>query len=323
MDSPSCSLSILVARTDVPFMMHTIPHLVKMCKFPFTQRLLAIDTAPLSGDKVNRPGIGTLEQVREYCRQLLDAQIVDKVVDINYDPNYRQRVYQKHLGNGKIRPTHNYKGYPILGTIFSLEEPPGEYLLHFDSDMMLYQASDYSWIEAGIELLKRYPEIMAVRPSGGPPTEEGILYQDKKQKSKDPSGFYRFKFFSSRVYLIDRRRFDSLLPLPLLWRSYQKSWLNFLPAGWKGVLNAYTGKGKLASWEVMVSQRLENNEYVRVNIDSPNAWTIHPNTRTPEFIEALPKIIAAVEAGNYPLGQAGYYDLRLKDWLSYLSMEKS
>lgn len=319
MGDPSCSLSILVARTDIPFMMHTIPHLVKMCNFPFSQRLLAVDTAPLSGDKVNRPGIGTLEQVREYCSQLLKSGIVDKVVDINYDPEYRCQVYQKHLGNGKIQPTHNYKGYPILGTIFSLEEPTGDYLLHFDSDMMLYQQSDYSWIEAGIELLKNHPEVMAVRPLGGPPAEDGKLYQDKKKYTKDPTGFYKFKFFSSRVYLIDRKRFDSLLPLPVLWRSYRNQWLNPLPIPVKTLLNCYTGKGKLASWEVMVSQRIEKDAYVRATMDSPKAWTIHPNTRSPKFIAALPDIIQAIESGQYPSTQAGYYDLKLNDWLNYLS----
>ena len=319
MGSPSCSLSILVARTDIPFMMHTIPHLVKMCNFPFRERLLAVDTAPLSGDKVNRPGVGTLEQVRDYCQQLLSSGVVDKIVDINYDLNYRQRVYQKHLGNGKIRPTHNYKGYPILGTIFSLEEPEGDYLLHFDSDMMLYQADGYNWIEEGIELLQSRPDIMAIRPLGGPPTDDGKLYQGKKKYEKDPDGFYKFKFFSSRAYLIDRKRFDSLLPLPVEWRSYRRKWLNGLPTELKGVLNAYTGKGKLASWEVMVSHRIEKTSYIRATMASPQAWTIHPNLRSPEFIQNLPEIIATIEAGNYPPQQSGYYDLKLADWLDYLS----
>ena len=40
--------------------MHTIPHLVRMSNFNFIQRVLFMDTAPLSGDKVTRPGIGTL-----------------------------------------------------------------------------------------------------------------------------------------------------------------------------------------------------------------------------------------------------------------------
>lgn len=64
MNFPTCSLWIFVARTDVAFMMHTIPHILRMSHFPFEERVLAIDTAPLSGDKLLRPGIGTMEELR-------------------------------------------------------------------------------------------------------------------------------------------------------------------------------------------------------------------------------------------------------------------
>ncbi|HBB32108.1 MAG TPA: hypothetical protein DDZ80_18690 [Cyanobacteria bacterium UBA8803] len=311
--SPSCSLSIMVARTDIPFMMHTIPHLVRTCNFPFAQRLLAVDTAPLSGEKVNRPGIGTMEQLREYCDKLLTSGVVDKVIDIDYSEAYRHRIYQKHFG-ARIRHSHNYKGYPILGTIFSIEEVIGDYVLHFDSDMLLYQQPGYSWIAEGMELLQKHPEVIAVRPLTGPPTTDGTLHQ-KVPYDRDPSGFYRFKFFSSRAYLMDRHRFDSLLPLSILWRSYKNEILNGLPNSVKTALNYWTGKGMLDSWEIMVSQRLEETDYIRGVLDSPKAWTVHPKDRGPEFIDALPKIIEKVEAGWYPPEQAGYYDLMLKCWL--------
>jgi hypothetical protein len=313
MASTTCSLSITVARTDIPFMMHTIPHIVRMCNYPFTQRLLAVDTAPLSGDKVNRPGVGTMEQLRDYCDQLLAAGVVDKFVDIDYSPEYQKQIYQKHFG-ARIRPSHNYKGYPILGTIFSIEEVPGDYVVHFDSDMLIHQQPDYSWIEEGIQLLQNHPEVMSVRPLTGPPKEDGDIHQ-RVPYERDPAGFYKFKFFSSRVYLSDRKRFDSLLPLSVLWRSYKNKVLNGLPNSLKTKLNYLTGKGKLDSWEIMVSNRLEETAYVRAVLDSPQAWTIHPKNREPEFIAALPKLIEKIEQGWYPPEQAGYYDLIFEHWL--------
>lgn len=313
MVSPSCSLSIMVARTDIPFMMHTIPHLVRACNFPFKQRMLAVDTAPLSGDKVNRPGIGTMEQLRDYCDQLLKAGVVDTVVDIDYSEEFRQKAYRKHFGSD-LKLTHNYKGYPILGTIFAIEEPKCDYLVRFDSDMLLHQAPGYNWLEEGIQLLKEHPEIMSIRPLVGPPTEDGLLHQ-RVAYERDPAGFYRFKFFSSRAYLIDRKRFDQLLPLPVLWRSYKNEFMNWLPSSLQTALHRLTGKGKLDSWEVMVSKYLEETDYVRSVIDSPKAWTLHPRDRGPEFIEALPKIIEKIEKGWYPSEQAGHYDLLLKYWL--------
>jgi hypothetical protein len=313
MNLPSCALWILVARTDLPFMMQTIPHLVKMSKFPFTERVLAVDTASLTGDKIGRPGIGTMEQLRDRIDKLLQTGTIDRVVDINYDPVYRQKIYRKHFGS-PLQSTHNYKGYPILGTIFTIEEANADYMLHYDSDMLLHQQPDYNWIEAGIAMMENCPEVMSVRPMTGPPRSDGTMYQFKIYE-KDDRGFDKFKFFSSRLYLINKKRFDNLLPLPIIWRPFRQI-PNNIPNFLKNSLNLLTGKGLLDSWEIMVSQQLEKTDYIRANLASPKAWTLHPKDRSPEFIEALPEIIARIEAGDYPAEQAGYYDLISQLWLN-------
>ncbi|MGK7877264.1 MAG: hypothetical protein AB4426_29395 [Xenococcaceae cyanobacterium] len=310
---PSCSLWILVARTDIPFMMHTIPHLVGMSNFPFRERVLAVDTAPLSGDKLGRPGIGTMAELRDRTEELLKTGVVDRVVDINYDPGYRDRVYRKHFGS-LLRQTHNYKGYPILGTIFTIEEAQSDYMLHFDSDMLLHQKSDYSWVEEGMKLMEKHPEIMSFRPLTGPPRGDGSMYQ-RMPYEKDPNGFYKFKFFGSRVYLINCKGFEELLPLPIIWRPYRRKFMDKLPVKLQTTLNYITGKGALDSWEIMVSKQLERTDYFRGTLANPQAWTLHPKDRSPEFIQALPQIIEKIEAGEYPPEQAGYYDLKLEFWI--------
>ena len=93
MVTPSCSMWIMVARTDVSFMMHTIPHLVRMSNFPFEEKVLVVDTAPLSGEKVNRPGVGTMEELRNCTQLLLQHGVIDRIVDINYDPDFHRRVF--------------------------------------------------------------------------------------------------------------------------------------------------------------------------------------------------------------------------------------
>jgi len=313
MTLPSCSLWILVARTDIPFMMQTIPHLVRMSNYPFQEKVLVIDTAPLSGDKVNRPGVGTLEELKALTQKLLDEGIVDRVVSINYDPNYRKKVYQKHFGF-PLRQTHNYKGYPILGTIFTIEEAQSDYMLHFDSDMLLYQQPDDSWIQAAIKLMEQHPEIMSLRPLTGPPTQDGSMYQQKSYQY-DLAGFYKFKFFGSRAYLINKLTFNKLLPLPIIWRPYRQKIIAELPLKIQILLNHTFHKGKLDSWEIMVSQKLESSEYFRGVLANTKAWTLHPKDRSSKFIQALPKIIDRIEKGNYPPEQAGHYDLISELWL--------
>ena len=320
MYSPSCSLWILIARTDLPFMMQTIPHLVKMCNYSFEEKVLAIDTAPLSGEKINRPGVGTLEELRDSADKLLKAGIVDRVVDINYDPAYRKKVYQKHFGF-PLRQTHNHKGYPILGTIFTIEECKSDYMLHFDSDMLMYQNPNYNWIEEAITLMEKHSQLMSLRPLTGPPTQDGNLYQNQEYQ-KCEAGFYQFKFFSSRAYLIRRKTFDKLLPFPIIWRPYKNKFIEKLPINLQTVLNYLLKKGKLDSWEIMVSQKLNNTNYFRGVLSNNQAWTIHPKDRSSEFIDALPKIINKIEAGIYPPEQAGHYDLISSPFIKLVNQEK-
>ena len=190
--------------------MQTIPHLVKMSNFPFKEKVLSIDTAPLSGEKVNRFGVGTMAELRDRAQQLLNDKVVDRIVDVNYDPPFQAQVYQKHFGS-QLRSTHNYKGYPILGSIFTIEDAKSDYMVHFDSDMLMYQNENYSWIKDSIQLIEDYPELISTRPLTGPPTQTGN-FKLQSQLHPQSQQFYQYKFLSSRVYLIKRQKFDQLLP---------------------------------------------------------------------------------------------------------------
>jgi len=311
----TCSLSIMVARTDLPFMMQTIPHLVRGCNFPFFKRVLVMDTAPLSGDKVNRPGVGTLEDLRAACQKLIDDGVMDEIMEMDYSESYRREIYKKHFGISELRLTHNYKGYPILGSIFAIENVPGDYIVHFDSDMLLHQQSGFNWIELGMDLLKRRDEVMFVRPFTGFPLPDEDQFHQTKSYDYDPEGFYKFSFFSSRAFLLQRSKFESLLPMPVLWRRFKRKWLCKLPPRILTSINNWTGRGKLDSWEVIVSNKLKNVKCVRATLAHPQAWTLHPTQRGQEFISNLPQIIHRIERGEAPREQSGYYDLQLEYWL--------
>lgn len=313
MESPTCSLSLLVARTDIPFMMQTIPHLVRMCNYPFVDRLLVIDTSELAGDYLKRPGIGTLEQLRECCQQLLEAGVVDRVVDLDRSPAYRDRVYSRHM-DAYVQETHNYRGAPVLGYIFCIEEAKGDYVVFFDSDMLLYQAPDFNWIKAGMELMQGRSEIANVLPLAGPPSDEGGLAYKRADCQYDPDGFYRLKRFTSRRFLVDRERFKQLLPLHVTWLPSRRK-PRWMPAKLETTLARFTGKGGLNRWEDMMTERFEATPLFRADLNSPKAWTIHPWGHGEDFIQALPDIIQRIEAGSYPPEQAGQYDLQLKYWL--------
>jgi hypothetical protein len=297
----SCSLSILVARTDIPFMLQTIPHLVKSCGFPFQERVLFVETAPLSGVFRDRPGVGTLEQLRDCCDRLLREGVVDRVVDIDYSEATRQRIYRKHFGRD-VRFTHDYRGASVFGFIYSLEALSGDHVLHFDSDMLLHQ-QDHDWISEGMTLLRSCPDVMFVSPLSGAPRKDGTLHQRQVSYTHDPRGFYAFKVFTSRKFLVRRDRLEQMLPIQPSWVSWKRK-----------LLGRVTGKSSLNVWEIMMSDALQSSKYIRADLSSPQAWTLHTPDHGMAFVEALPDVIQRIETGHYPPDQAGDYDLRLDLW---------
>ncbi|AFZ44927.1 hypothetical protein PCC7418_2794 [Halothece sp. PCC 7418] len=300
----TCSLSILVARTDIPFIMHTIPHLVRMCNYNFLEKCLIVDTAPLSGKFKSRPGIGSLSELRDCCEKLVQKGIIDRLIDIDYSKETIKKLYHKHFGSF-IKHTHNYRGYPIYGSIFAIEAVKGDYILHFDSDMLLHQKTSFNWIAEGMQLLEKNDQVMFVSPLSGPPTEDGSLQQRGVDYKLDKDGFYKFQDFTSRKYLLKKEKFDSFLPMEPAWISWKRR-----------LASVVTGNSPLWNWEIMVSKHLQKTGKLRADLASPQAWTLHTPDHGKEFIDALPNLICKIESGHYPKEQAGNYDLDLKLWRS-------
>lgn len=303
MQTHNCSLSINVSRSDIPFMMQTIPHLVKSCQFNFVERVLFIETAQPSSLFRHRPGIGSFEQLKECCQKLVNMGVIDRLVELDYAKPIRKKLYQKYFDR-LLWETHNYRGAPIYGYMFALEFIRGDYVLHFDSDMLLHQKLDFNWIDEGIKLFKEHPDILFVCPLSGPPTSDGSLKQRGVPYQLDPQGFYRFKTFSSRKFLVDRNKLEQFLPLKPEWVSLRRR-----------IASIFNRKSAIQNWEIMVSSRLEKTKYIRADLSSPQAWTLHPPDHGATFIQSLPHVIENIERGKYPIEQVGDYDLRLNDWL--------
>jgi hypothetical protein len=324
------SLWILVAKTDVPYMLQTIPHLIRACNYPFVERVLAVDTAPLSGDKLYRYNRGSQEQLELACHTLVDLGVVNRIVKIDYKPKTIKKVYQKYFGfeqaQEMLNHTHNWKGSTVYASLFCIEASATSYYLHFDADMLLHQDRGSDWISEAINLLKLVPTIAAIRPLCGPPHPEGKVFHPNPF-IKDERGFYAHKFFSMRTYLIERQRFSQLAPIPLMWKFppllSRKLPQPFQPlfAKIERKLHLTGGpiKGAIESFEPMTSKKLETTSFVRADLSSTKAWTIHPPKHGSDFIKALPNLIKLIEEGKYPSRQAGRYDLLLDEWLKLLN----
>jgi hypothetical protein len=299
----SCTLSINICVTDLPYISYTIPHLVRSCNYPFTERMLVIDTAPMKGRYRNQvlPDLGELETAAE---KLVAQGHMDTIIKVDYRPEVRQPIVRKHLGQVTWE-THDFRDAPIYAYLFAYEMAQSDYFLHFDADMLLHQAKEYNWIEAAIDCLRQNPDVLTVTPLPGPPTPNLELKQREIRYTSDPRGFFTFKEFTARRYLFDRRRLDSILPLPLSYISWKRHLVSHL-----------TRKSAMERWEGMMTHYLQTSPYIRADLATPQAWTLHGIDHGTRFLELLPHIITRIEQGEYPVKQAGDYDLQLDAWQS-------
>jgi len=298
----SVTLTLMVARTDVSWIEDMLRHLCGVHRMSVAQIFVFVDTAPLGPAYRDRPGVGTMQELREILAKIQNEGLIDAVKDIPYDSTTRKQLYQKYFGRD-LRVTHNFRGYPVLGSIYSIEEVPTDWVLHFDSDILVHQKTGVDWVGDAIDLMNRREEILFAAPQPGPPRSDGVLLQ-RGLPYKDEGNFYSFKKFSSRIYLFSKKRLQRLLPIKPKYISWKRR-----------LWQAVTGQSALWNWEIMVSEALKKSPSIRADLKNPNCWTLHTPDHGPEFVKNLPKIIQKVEAGWFPESQAGDYDMLLKDWL--------
>jgi hypothetical protein len=306
-DDPKCTLSILAGPGDLPFFAQIVRHLVSVNRFPFSERILVVDTEPRKGPHAPNHA-GLLERFRMECERLRRDSVVDAVVelDLSHDRAWHRRLAQRHFQRN-VRETRDFRGVPLFGWISSLDHSEATYHLHFDSDILLHQEPNFCWVREAVRVLRDRADVMFVSPLPGPPAENGELNQPEAT-FRHEDGLFLFKTFSSRRFLLDRSRFNKLLPLEFAYASRRHRLLSYL-----------NGKSGVCNWEQMVGAALARSEYFRAHLDSPNAWSLHAPDHGPRFIEMLDVLIASVEQGRFPQAQAGNYDLDLDLWESFLT----
>ena len=231
-----------------------------------------------------------------------------EVILSNQNDGTAKHLTKKHFGR-PYRETKCFRGYPTLGSIQQFHNTKQPYVLHLDCDMLFYESPNFSWLDEGIKIMEEHEDILCVLPRGGPPRSDEVLHQGTTRFKVDPKrGLYLFKNFTSRHYLIHRKRFLSLLPMKPLWLSWREP-----------LKSRFFGNGKMLCWESIVEHALEKSNFWRADLMSNQAWSLHPGDRSDEFYNLLPGIINKIKCNEIPEGQKGYFDLRLKDWQNYLN----
>lgn len=305
---PTLSSFIFAARSDASFIAHTLPGLLQMLKKVDSKPVVTVDTSSpggVLGESLSQADLSQLAMELESIQTLEHPFHIEK-----FSPNLTKviNLSVQHFGYPH-RETHCFRGYPTHGSIRQFHQKDSDYILHLDCDMLFYEDAGFSWIEKGIRLMEENEDILCILPRGGPPTNDGELHQGTTYYEKDESrGLYLFKNFTSRHYLMHKKRFLSLLPMKPEWLSWREP-----------IKSRFFGNGKMLCWETTVEKSLEKSSLWRADLMTEKAWSLHPGERNDDFYRLLPQIVKYISKGIFPEKQAGHFDVRLNDWEAFIN----
>jgi hypothetical protein len=263
----------------------------------FAERTLVIDTLPPTK---NVPTDGRSDLVA-IANELLAEKVIDRVVELDARTPKRTMLDRKHFGK-RVWWDRDFRRVPLRGWIAGLESSSAPYHVHYDCDILLHQPKNYCWVNEGIRLLDRVPNMLTICPHPGPPTSDGSIQQPSSY-IVDERGFFRFETFSSRRFLTARSRFERILPLTPVPVSRKRRIL-----GWLGMDSPIT------NWELMVQAAMQRCRFFRAHLMEHRTWSLHAPDHGQNFRTLLPQLIQYVERGKFPVAQGGRYELDLDAW---------
>ena len=302
------SCFIFVARSDATYLPETLPQLCQMIAKANCKVEIVLDTTPpkgVLGESLAQSQLSDITAILETIQKDHSFEIEHYSSD---DLKEAKHLSKLHFGKS-YRETHCFRGYPLLGSIRQFHKDDSDYVLHFDSDMLFHETEGFSWIESGIDLMEEHDDIVCVLPRGGPPTSNDSLFQGTTDYRIDQErGIYLFKNFTSRHYLIHRKRFLELLPMKPIWLSWREP-----------IKSMLLGNGKMLCWETIVENAISKSKYWRADLMTTNAWSLHPGDRSAKFHNLLPKIMENLASGRFPIEQCGHFDLCIEAWDKFIN----
>lgn len=353
---PDVTLQINLCAGDLAYAELTIPALIATHRADVCEVLVIADACrPQSTTALHSPSRFPVEafadrivRLRALCSRWLDEQLIDRVEWVEPETTSVSLLNAKYCGRATYW-THDHLGHAFTAYFAGWDYARTRYVLHFDADVILHQATGYSWIQAALVTLQADPSVLAVSPRIAPPMGEpaqsmvdlsqaGNGWQQSWRLERDQQG-WRSNWFSTRCHLLDRERLAPLLPLVpargrrwdhlchklncALFPVYQlRPWFSDTPKrGLSWLADRVARRIALKVIppfplppEVLLYECAAAAGKMSLYLADPRAWYIHPDTKPATFIDLLPKILRAVRAGAIPAAQRGFTGIRCSDW---------
>lgn len=307
MSRPPVTLQISLAPSDHRHACELLPHQLRAWRNQVAEVLLTVDFHRSSGRFSAR-----WEEGKDKIVALAQAQPEARVVVVDYGAAAMARVGAEFFG-GQSVPAKDFRGGPYYSYFFGMAEARQPYVLHADSDM-LFGGGSQSWLAEAVAHMDTHPEVLLAAPLPGPPAADGRLHSQEAAPEPDTAHAFRFEAMSTRLFLLDRRRFRATIgglrpQRPPLLRNAMKALVE--------------GNPPQDLPEHLFSRAMRARGLVRREFlgSAPGMWSLHPPYRCNDFYRRLPDIVRRVEAGDLPAGQAGDHDMNssLVDWSEALA----
>jgi hypothetical protein len=233
-------------------------------------------------------------------------------------------VRDRYFATSADYPEKAFDGGPFHVYFYGLLKADADYVVHMDGDM-LFGGGSQDWVDEAVGWLENTPNALFACPLPGPPRADSSLAADLHTSFPGVAGLqaperlsadypaYRFKSVSTRIFVLDQRRFDARLGAldiirpssmrRLRARLYRQSPLS-MPA--EEVLTAAMIQHGLCRIDFLGSGR--------------GMYSLHPPYRSETFYRELPNLIARIEIGDIPEQQRGACDVNssMIDWTDAL-----
>jgi len=301
------TLQINLAPTDLPHLIHILPHQIRQLGGQVDEILLTLDLHQSRG----RFGAAWKERLPgflDFVQQQSAAHSKVRTHEVDYSRKAVRTISEQFFGGESI-PPKDWNGGPFYAYFSGFSNAHHDYVFHIDSDMM-FGGGSQTWIGEARSLMEARPEVMVCNPHPGPPTPDRRLRSQTLTPEPYTSVAFRADIINSRVAFFDRRRLISkLTPLPLLQPRIFRQWQARLEGNFPYMLP-----------EDILSFSVRRAGFLRIDFlgEQPGMWSIHPPYRNGIFYERLPLLIQNIEQGEVPDGQLGHHDMNdsMVDWSS-------
>lgn len=301
MSAPAVTLQISLAPSDYAHAQTLLAHQVRVWRDQVDEILLTVDCHRSAGRFSAR-----WEEGRGRIFPLAQSIAGARVVEVDYTPAMQSEISRRFFG-GRPVPTKDYRGGPYYSYFFGLGAATHDHVLHVDSDMF-FGGGSTTWLAEALDRLHQRPEIFVIAPLPGAPATDGSLRNLHGVRVPDDGLAYDFAEMSTRLFLLDRRRFHGdfgpITPRRPSLKNQLKAWID--------------GNAPAELPENLITQQMHARGFVRHEFlgAAPGLWSLHPPYRSRDFYDRLPALIARVEAGDIPPAQRGDHDLNrsMVDW---------